>query len=166
MRIFHVGLIVCFFPADFISFTYTNKNNPFSQCTNKNIPNSELFPNRTSIELSRIAVPIIVLPEEDRTDFAQEERLGLPYWTMILAIWVLVDVSKYLDILTLEFPITSVHLPFWPGYERILRLLLVLRIPVVLKLCPWLLRLSSVMLMLHNVSSEYDSAFVLLILRL
>ena len=27
-----------------------------------------------------------VLPKDDRTDFGQEERLGLPYWTMILAI--------------------------------------------------------------------------------
>ena len=34
----------------------------------------------------KIAVPTIVLPKDDRTDFAQEEQLGLPYWTMIWAI--------------------------------------------------------------------------------
>ena len=58
-------------------------------------PNLELFPNCVLKELSRIAFPIIVLPEDDRTDFAQEERLDLPCWTMIWAICVLVDVSKY-----------------------------------------------------------------------
>ena len=31
---------------------------------------------------SRIAIPILVLPKDDRTDSFQEERLGLPYWTM------------------------------------------------------------------------------------
>ena len=34
------------------------------------------------------------MPKDDRTDFAQEERLDLPYWTMILAICVVVDESK------------------------------------------------------------------------
>ena len=69
-----------------------------------------------SIELSRNAFSIMVLPKDDRTDFVQEERLGLPYWTMILvmilAIRALVAVTYYLDILTLEFSITSVNLPF------------------------------------------------------
>ena len=66
------------------------------------IPNLELSPNRISTELCQIAVPTIVLLKCNRTDFAQEEQLGLPYWTMILAICILVDVSKYLDILTSE----------------------------------------------------------------
>ena len=66
-------------------------------------PNWKLFPNRVQVELSRIAFPITDLPKDDRTDFAQEERLGLPCWTMILAICVLLNVSKYLDILTLKF---------------------------------------------------------------
>ena len=58
------------------------------------IDNLELVPNRIPIELSRIAFPTIVLPKADRTDFAQEERLGLPCWTMILATFVSVNVSK------------------------------------------------------------------------
>ena len=45
----------------------------------------------------------MVLPEDDRTDSFREERLGLPYKTMSLAICASVDVSKYLDILTLDF---------------------------------------------------------------
>ena len=109
-----------------------------------NISNWKLSPNRVWTELSRMAFPTVVLPKDDRTDSFQEERLGLPYWTMIWATCVSVDVSKNLDILTLEFSITSVHLPFWAGYKRILHLLLVLRIPVVLKQYPWLLQLSSV----------------------
>ena len=55
---------------------------------------------------------MIVLPKDDRTDVVQEERLGLPYWTMILAICASVDVSKYLDMLTLESLTTLMHLPF------------------------------------------------------
>ena len=51
-----------------------------------NIPNLELFTKRVPIELSQIAVPTRVLPKDDHTDFVQEEQLGLPYWTMILAI--------------------------------------------------------------------------------
>ena len=34
----------------------------------------------------QIAFPTYVLPKDDRTNSFQEERLGLPYWTMILAI--------------------------------------------------------------------------------
>ena len=113
-----------------------------------NIPNSELFPNHVLIELSRITFPTIVLPQDERTDFAQEEQPDLPYWTMTLAICALVDVSKYLDILTLEFSVSSVHLPFRLGKRRILHLLLVLHIPVVLKYCPRVLRLSFEMLMI------------------
>ena len=48
-----------------------------------NIINLELFPNNVPIELSRIAFPQVVLLKSDRADFAQEERLDLPYWTMI-----------------------------------------------------------------------------------
>ena len=48
------------------------------------IPNLELSPNRASIGFSQIAYHITVLPKDDHTDFAKEERLGLPYWTMIL----------------------------------------------------------------------------------
>ena len=80
------------------------------------VPDVELFPNRIPIELSQTAVPTIVLPKDDRTDFVQEERLGLPYWTMILAICAFIDVSKYLDILTLDL-----FLPFLPGFQQILR---------------------------------------------
>ena len=47
------------------------------------IPNWKPSPNRTSIGFSHIAFPIIVLPNDDRTDFVQEERLDLPYWTTI-----------------------------------------------------------------------------------
>ena len=54
----------------------------------KSIPNWKLSPNNISIGFSQIAFPIIVLPKDDHTDSAQEERLGLPYWTMILAICV------------------------------------------------------------------------------
>ena len=53
------------------------------------IPNWKPSPNRTSKGFSQIAFPITVLPKDDRTDSSQEERLGLPCWTMILAICVM-----------------------------------------------------------------------------
>ena len=56
----------------------------------------KLLPKRIPTRLSQITFPITVLPKGDRTDFAQEERLGLPYWTR--AISVVEDESKSLDI--------------------------------------------------------------------
>ena len=64
----------------------------------RDIPNLEFSPSHVSIGFSQIAFPIVVLLKNDHTDFGQEEQLGLSYRTMIL-----VDVSKHLDILTLEF---------------------------------------------------------------
>ena len=66
-----------------------------------------------SIEFSQIAFPIIVLLKDDHIDFVQEERLGLPYWTMILAICVVVDESTCLDTPISEFSIICEHLPFF-----------------------------------------------------
>ena len=43
-----------------------------------------------------------VLPKDDHTESVQEEQLGFPNWTMILAICVVVDASRYLDILTFK----------------------------------------------------------------
>ena len=49
----------------------------------------------------------------DHTDFVQEEPQDLQCSTRILATCVVEDVSKYLDILTLEFSITSERLLFF-----------------------------------------------------
>ena len=38
-------------------------------------PNSELFPNRVPMELSRIAFPTIVLPKDHGTDSVQEDSI-------------------------------------------------------------------------------------------
>ena len=76
----------------------------------KSIPNLEFSHSRVSIGFSQIAFPTIVLPKDDHTDVFQEERLGLPYWTMILAICVVVEES--LDIPILELSIILEHLPF------------------------------------------------------
>ena len=83
----------------------------------RDIPNLEFSPSHVSIGFSQTAFPITVLPKDDRTDSAQEERLDLPYWTMILAICVVVDESKCLDTPILEFSIICEHLPFLLGYD-------------------------------------------------
>ena len=91
----------------------------------------EFSPSHVSIRFSQIAFPITVLPKDDNTDFAQEERLGLPYWTMIQAICAVVDESKCLDIPIWEFSINLELLPFLLGYKLILHQLLVLGNPVI-----------------------------------
>ena len=85
-----------------MSSTYTDKNNPFYD-EQRDIPNLEFSPSHASIGSSQIAFPIILLPKDDRTNSFQEERPGLPYWTMISAICVVVDESKCLDTPILEF---------------------------------------------------------------
>ena len=102
---FHIGSILCFFPANSMSSTYTDKNNPFFHGERISIPNLEFSPSHVSIGFSQIAFPTIVLPKDDRKNSFQEERLGLPYWTMISAICVVVDESKCLDTPILEFSI-------------------------------------------------------------
>ena len=88
--------------SQFFCRPHTDKNNPFFHGVRISIPNWKPSPNRTSIGVSQNAFPIAVLPKDDRKDFAQEERLDLPYWTTILAISAAVDESKCLDIPILE----------------------------------------------------------------
>ena len=106
----------CVFPANFMISTYTDKNNPFPRCTNKH-SQLESFSQPCCNRIFSNCFSQKVLPKNDHTDFAKEERLGFPYWTMILSICVVVDVSKYLDILTLEFTIICEHLPLLLGYK-------------------------------------------------
>ena len=92
-----------------------------------NILNLEFSPGHAAIGFSQIAFPIIVLLKDDHTDSFQEDRLDLPYWTMIQAICVVVDESKCLDTPILEFSIIVEHLTFSPGYKQRLHQLLVPR---------------------------------------
>ena len=90
-------------------------------------PMWNFLPSMFQKDFLTVAFPTIVLLKDDRTNSFQEERLGLPYWTMILAICVVVDESKCLDIPIWEFSVICEHLPFLLGYKPILRLLLVHR---------------------------------------
>ena len=133
---FHIGSMLCFFPANFMSSTYTDKNNPFSRWTKRHsqfgIFSHPCF-NRTFSNCLSHNSPA----KDDHTDFVQEERLGLPYWTMILAICVVVDESTCLDTPILEFSIICEHLPFLLGCKPILRLLLVHRNLAIWRWYPW-----------------------------
>ena len=88
MRIVQVGSTFSVLPASLISSTYTDRNSPLARLTSKRCHLKKRFPNRFPTELSQIAFPIIVLPQDDRTDSFREKRLGLPHWTMIWAICV------------------------------------------------------------------------------
>ena len=77
----------------------------------RDIPNLEFSPIHVSIGLSQIAFPTRVLPKDDHIDFAQKERLGLPYWIMILAICVVIDEPTRLDIAIFHFHLGITALP-------------------------------------------------------
>ena len=138
LNTFHVGFIFCFFPADLMSSTYTDKNNPFSRCTNKHSrleTFSQPYFNRFFF-FFQIAFPIPVLPKKNHSDFAQEERLCLPYWTMILASLCRggrLQMSGHCDFGIFNNFGAS---PFLPGYKQILHQLLVLRTLAVWKRYP------------------------------
>ena len=77
----------CFFPASFISSTYTDKNSPFPGFANKH-SQCGTFPNRVLLELFQMVFPTVVLPEGDRTDFAREEQpvflnVGPRFWPLV-----------------------------------------------------------------------------------
>ena len=146
MSIFHIGSLFCFFPAIFLSSTYTDKDSPFSRLTKHSQFKNFSLPCSNGTFSNCLSHIIIVLPEDDRTDSFREERLGLRYETMILAICASVDVSKYLYIPSLEFSIICEHLPFLLGSKPILRLLLVHRNLAIWRSYPWFWRLSFEML--------------------
>ena len=112
------------------------------------IPNGKLSPNRISIELYQIAFPHNSPAEGWPYRFLSRGTTGssiLDHDLGHLCRGRRMQMSGHSD---LEFSIILEHLPFLPGYKQMLCLLLVLCILVVLILCPWLLRLSSVMLMI------------------
>ena len=82
------------------------------------IPNWKPSPNRTSQGFSQIAFRITVLTKDDCTDFVQEERLDLPYWTMILASCAVADESKCLGIPNWQFSIILGIFHFDLGFSR------------------------------------------------
>ena len=90
------------FLSSLMSSTYTDKNNPFSRCTNKHSQFgtfSQPYFNRIFSNCLSHNSPAEGWPYK----FRSRGTTGLPYWNMILDICASVDVSKYLDILTLEF---------------------------------------------------------------
>ena len=77
---------VLFLSSQFLCHPHTQIRTILFHDEQRDIPNLEFCPIHVSKGFSQIAFPIIVLPKDDHTDLAQEERLGLPYWTMILAL--------------------------------------------------------------------------------
>ena len=69
-----IKILVSFHPI-FMSSTYTDKNNPFSRCTNKHSQLETFF----QPCLNRIFSNCLF----HNSPVAQEERLDLPYWTMM-----------------------------------------------------------------------------------
>ena len=96
-------------------------------------PNLVLFPIQVPIELFQNVFHTIIRQVGDSTSFVQEERLGLQCMSIFLwAIYVVVDVSRNLDIRTSEVSMILERPPFCLGCKLIRRRLLVLHILVVL----------------------------------
>ena len=74
---------ILFLSSQFLCHPHTQIRIILSHDVQRDIPNLEFTPSRVSKGISQISFPIIVLPMDDRADSFQEERLGLPYWTMI-----------------------------------------------------------------------------------
>ena len=64
------------------------------------------------MELVQNVFPTTIWQEGDHTDFVPEKTLGLRCLTKISATCVVVDVSKYLNILTLELSMIPERPPF------------------------------------------------------
>ena len=62
-----------FLSSQFLCHPHTQKIITLFDGVRISIPNLEFSPSHVSIGLSQIAFPIIVLPKDDHTDFAQEE---------------------------------------------------------------------------------------------
>ena len=125
---FHIGSRFCFLPANLWDPHTQIRTILFSRWTKRH-SQFGIF--------SYPCFTIVLLKKDDRTNSFQEERLGLPYWTMILAICVVVDESKCLDTPIWEFSIICEHLPFSLRYTLILRLLLVHRNLAIWRWYPW-----------------------------
>ena len=80
--------------------------------TQTGILNSAVFPIQDPLKLPQTVFPTRAQQVGDHTDVVQEEPLDLQCSTKILATCVLEDVSKYLDILTLEVSIILGGPPF------------------------------------------------------
>ena len=92
------------------------------------IPSSGLSPIQVLIKLARIVFPITIRLMDDHINFVQEVPRDLQFSSMILAICVVKDVAKHLDILILD--------PILPEHWQTLHHLLFLRILEVWKSHP------------------------------
>ena len=127
--VLYIGLMFCFFPANLMSSTYIDKNNPFHG-VRMSIPNfktfsqqyfNKIFWNCLSHDSPAKSMTIQIPLKRDNWVF----HTG----PMIWAICGVVDESKCLDIPILEFSTIVEHLPFWPGCKQMLHQLLVLGHP-------------------------------------
>ena len=81
----------------------------FCQLTQKAFPIWNFFPIRVPKNVLELPFPQQSCQKMTIQTFVQWERLCLPYSTMILAICVVVDESKYLDILLQEQFVSIFH---------------------------------------------------------
>ena len=132
MSIFHIGLIFCFFPASFYIVHIQWQKQP-TLTVYEQAPNWNFLPIVFKYNLLKLPFPkqscrrMTVQISFKRNDWVF--HAGPWFWPFVF--WL-----TYPNVLTFwlrNFQAARVHLSFWPGCKRILRLLLVLRIPVALQ---------------------------------
>ena len=69
---FHIGSKIVFLSSQFLCHPHTQIRIILFHDEQRDIPNLEFSPSHVSIGCSQIAFPTIVLPKDDRTDFAKD----------------------------------------------------------------------------------------------
>ena len=137
---FHIGSIFIF-PANFMSVTYTDKNNPFPRCTIKH-SQLETFSQPNFNKTFSTCLSHDSPPKGGPYIFRSTRTIGSSIlehdYSQLCLGW---RIQIY------NIPISK-HLPFLLGYKLILHQLLVLRNLAVWIWCPWLLLPSFKMLMI------------------
>ena len=130
---FHIGLMFCFFPANLMSSTHTDKNNPFSRCTKKHS------------QLETFSQPYFNRFFSNCLSHNSPARRWLDHELGHLCRGRRIQMSGHSDS---GFSIILEHLPFLPGYKQILHPMFDLRTLAVWIWYPWLLLQSFVILMI------------------
>ena len=168
--------MLCFFPANLMSSTYTDKKNPFSRCTKRHSQLetfsqpyfNKIFSNCLSHNSPAKGWPYRFRSRGTTGSSILDHDLGH------LCRGRRIQLSGHSD-----FGIFSTiceHLPFWPGYKQILHKLLVLRTLAIWIWYPWPLLLSlwcwwslfseyciRTRIVFYNITAEHDSTFVFLV---
>ena len=112
---FHIGLRICFFPANLMSSTHTVQNDPFSRSTNKHSQLETFSHSFSKKDFLRLLFSLQSCSRMTIQISFKGNDWVFHTGPWIWAICVVVEESICLDTPILEFSIICEHLPFLPG---------------------------------------------------